>query len=323
VAAAAAREVRVRPVVAAIVAAAWLALGVGLGGGTVPVAVQAVTSAGALLAPIAPAALVVGAVAIAPANLPALGLRAGWRLPEADCLAVQRGAVRLYTVEPSDDQLRWAAADAVRRQVSLGLGYSGLLDGRSIARSFAPVQARALADHLGHADRGPAQRWWLDALGADALVAHHLVPGLEETCRRGELRVLANPAAWPMVAVLAELPAPGTAPRVAGDVLVVERRDDEIMARVRVDGAAGVVSMLLTPDPGWRYRVDGRATSAVVGAGIVHGVPVPGGEHEVRASYHPPLLAPGLALSLASVVAASVFAVGAARRARTTRGRTP
>jgi uncharacterized membrane protein YfhO len=63
-----------------------------------------------------------------------------------------------------------------------------------------------------------------------------------------------------------------------------------------------VLLWLETPDEGWRLRVDGRPAEAVAGPGILHGVAVPAGDHEVSARYRPPGLGGGAAISLVSLV---------------------
>ena len=68
---------------------------------------------------------------------------------------------------------------------------------------------------------------------------------------------------------------------------------------------------LETPDEGWRLLVDGRPGEAVAGPGILHGVAVPAGEHEVSARYRPPGLLAGAAISL---VCLSVLGLAAWRR---------
>ena len=306
--------VRVRVPGAALIAAAWLAGGIALGGAPLGVLAQAVTTAAALLPPAAPAALLLGTVAVAPFNLAALDLRAGWRPPSAACLTTQRAAARLYPVETSRQLLRWAAADSAYRYASVGLGYTCLLDGRRTARSFAPVRARTLVAHLAEADRGPSGRWWLDSLAADALVAPHPVAGFPPLCDHDGVRVVANPAAWPEITVLAELPVPQSPPRYAGEVLSLVRGDDELVVRVRVAAGAAVVTLLSNPDPGWRYLLDGRPAAVVRGAGILHGVAAEHGEHELHARYRPPLFRAGVTLSLLAGLAVVAAGLRAARR---------
>jgi uncharacterized membrane protein YfhO len=63
----------------------------------------------------------------------------------------------------------------------------------------------------------------------------------------------------------------------------------------------GVFLWLFAPDPGWRFVVDGKKVKPIRGAGILQGVPVAAGDHEVRVVYRPPGLLAGLVVSLASL----------------------
>ena len=260
-------------------------------------AAQALAAAAVLAGPAAPAAALAGSAALLVRAADVAGLPSMSRPAAALCLAAQRGAGgRVYAVEPSREQLRWAGDDAARR-AALGLGYAALLDGRVMARTFAPLQSSALAAHLAAADRGPGGRWWLDSVGARRLVAQHPVAGFDAVCRDGDLVVADNPAAWPEALVAREVPEPDRAPVPAGEATPTLVRDDQRAWRVRVDGGGGVLLWLATPDPGWRFRVDRRTASTVAGPGIVHGLRVPAGGHEVTASYRPPGLVAGLAIT--------------------------
>jgi hypothetical protein len=285
--------------------------GVAAGGTPWAVALAAV-STGAVLSSflVAPAALV-GAAAVAPFSFPALGLEPVRPRPAVRCAAAQRGPGRVYAVAPSWAQLSWIGVERRQRMADLGWGYTPLQDGRRMVRTFAPLTARPVAAQLAEADRGPAGRWWLDAFAADRVVAQHPIPGFTPLCREGGLYVFSNPGAWPESMVVCAMPHPVEQPRACGEVLAVEGRDGWRRWKVRVAPPGGLLLWLETPDPGWRFRVDGDPAEAVQGAGILHGVPVHAGDHEVAARYRPPGLPAGAAISLVSL---SVLGVAAWRR---------
>ena len=267
------------------------------------VAVQAAAAALALIGgPAGAAAALAASGALALHHLPALRLERQPTNPVAACLIAQRGPGRVYTVAPSRDQVAAVAAGGEQRAYDLGWGYSGLLDGRVMARSFAPLRARVLAAHLAEADRGPAGRWWLDALAATRVVAQYPVAGFPEACRDRPVHVAVNPTAWDEVSVVAALPRPGERPRRHGTVIAGGGGGDRRLWRVEVGSGGGVLLWLATPDPGWRFAVDGRPAAAERGAGILQGVRVSAGEHRVEARYRPPGLTAAAIVTLMSLV---------------------
>ncbi len=263
------------------------------------VMVGALSAGLAVTPPLAAPAAVVGALALTPVALEALQLK---REPATatPCLGAQAAGARVYAVAPSLAQLEWAAGRTERSR-ALGLGYTPLSDGRRHARSFGPVISGSLCEHLAQADRGPASRWWLDALGADRVVAHHPLAGFEEVCREDGLHVAANRQAWPLTSVVAGLPRPGVLPRVAGRFETGTERDDLAEWRVHAPPGGAVLMRLATPDPGWIWAVDGRRVEIERGDGIVHGVRVPESVHQVQARYRPPGLIPGAGISVVSL----------------------
>lgn len=271
------------------------------GAGTLATAVQGLAAGGAFAGPAAAAAAVLGSAALLPAHANVLVLRAGGERQPTACLSAQRdGGARIYPVQPSWDQLGWVAGNR-ERGTSLGWGYSALRDGRRTVRTFAPLQSVRLTAHLDEADRGPAARWWLDALGARRIVAQHPVAGFPVVCEERGLTVFDNPGAWPEVTVVRSVPRPGEALDPHGDVLASSGGDDRRRWRVRAGAGGGVLLWLETPDEGWRVRVDGRSAEGISGPGIVHGVAVPAGEHEVTALYRPPGFVAGAVISLVSL----------------------
>jgi hypothetical protein len=288
---------------AAIAAVLCLVVGLALLGKPFEVAVQAAATGVVLAGPGSAAAALAAAVALAGRSVGELHLGRSGAPPQAACLAAQRGAGRVYAVPTSRQQFAWIAAAPVPRMTALGYGYTPLHDGRRTVRTFAPLQARALAEHLARADAGPVGRWWLDALAASRLVAHHPVAGFPEVCRAWEFAVFDNPAAWREVQVVRAMPSPNELPLPAGEVLASD--DGDAVRRWRV-AAAGTGALLLwsaTPDPGWRMTVDGVPADVRRGPGILQGIPVPAGEHTVEARYRPPGLVAGSIVSIASLVA--------------------
>jgi len=265
---------------------------------------QAAALVGALAGPW-PGAALAGASLLVPYHLPALRLSRPQAV-DVPCLASQLGPGRVWSLEPSREQLDWLRDDPDRRAAALGYGYTPLRDGRTSARSFAPLSARSTAAHLAAADAGPAGRWWLDSLGARRLVAQRRLAGFPVVCESGGVVVMDNPGAWPETAVAAALPSPGDRPLTAGAVLRVESEDADARWEVAVDAGGGLLLRLATPDPGWRWRVDGRRAVPQRGPGIVHGVAVPPGRHRVEARYLPPGLVAGAALSVLALIVTGV-----------------
>ena len=285
-------------------AGAVAAIGVAAGAGGGALLVQAVAAALVLIGgPLGGAAALAAAGALAAHHLPVLQLAKSPTNPVPACLIAQRAPGRVFAVQPSVEQVAAVARAGEQRAFDLGWGYSALLDGRAMARTFAPLRARPLAAHLAEADRGPVGRWWLDTLAASRVVAHHPVPGLPAVCRDGQVHVLANPAAWPETSVIAALPRPGERPRARGVVEAGGGRGDERLWRVSVESGGGVLLWLATPDPGWSFAVDGAPVAALRGEGIAQGVPVPAGDHRVAARYRPRGVVAGAIVSLMCAVA--------------------
>ncbi len=315
---------------AALNRAAWrgsagcaLALALGgaglLVGATFPAAAPQALAAGlAGVAPWGPWTAAAGSLALAGVHAPALELRGVERHP-LPCAIEQRAAARIYVVEPSRAMFSWIAGDFLPRTAALGLGYHALQDGREMARSFAPLANADLAAHLSEADRGPAGRWWLDALGADVVVSLQPIPAFPVRCAEGGVVVSANPRAWPLVAVVEGVPAAGASLVVAGDVLRHDVRRSYHRWAVRVDADRGVVLRLDAADSGWRYRVDGERVQTQRGPGILRGIPVRRGDHVVEARYRPPGIVAGAALTLVTLAGMASCGTRKRREERTER----
>lgn len=280
-----------------------------------PVAALALGVAGALashepwavLAQAATAALVpwglgwasAAAVLLAASTVPVLEL-AGAKPAVVLCAQVQRGG-RLFPLPVDGDQIRWVQERGVRGEASMAWGYTVLLDGRQLARTFGPLTNGVLAQHLGEADRGPTHAWWVSALGAQRLLALHPLPGLVPLCHEDGLWVFRNPGAFPLWAAIRHLPQPGEGLDGAGEVALLEAGLHAWRFRVRT-ASGGVFLWLFTPDRGWRFAVDATPASPVRGAGILQGVALAPGEHLVEVAYRPPGLSWGLSVTLVSLV---------------------
>ncbi|MBZ5587293.1 MAG: YfhO family protein [Acidobacteriia bacterium] len=275
--------------------------GLALGGSPTATLLGAVAAGAALVTPLAAPAALVGTLAVAWHVPEILSLQKRDGSERTMCLDAQRQAARIYPVGPSLQQLAWVQEERQPRLRSLCLGYTAVLDGRRSARTFGPLVSRLLDAHLREADRGPAGRWWLNALGADRIVSHHPIPGFAEVCRDGDLVVYDNPEAWPEVSVACTLPQPGQALQRCGLVHPLLTATDRHRWSVTTREHGGVFLWLETPDPGWELRLDDVPVREVNGAGILHGVEVPPGEHEVTARYRPPGLVAGAVVSLVSL----------------------
>lgn len=290
-----------RPV--ASVTALVLVVGVALGGAPFELAVQATCAVAALGGPAPAIAALLGSGSLGASQMLALEMTRLTMPPLDPCLTPRPpGDARVVAVAPSLEQLLWVEQDPLPRQRALGWGYLPLLDARPMARSYAPVRSRALMAHLREVDRGLANRWWLDALAAPLIISQRDLPGFPRECRSPAGTLLANPTAWPEAWVVTGLPAPGERPIVCGSVRTEATDTDRTRWRCRVEAERGLLLLSRTPDPGWRFEVDGRAVPCSLGPGILHGVPVPTGEHVVEARYRPPGLIVGVGVSLLSLL---------------------
>ena len=164
-----------------------------------------------------------------------------------------------------------------------------------------------------------------------------------------EVRVLRNPEALPRAWLVHEARrvAPGTAaatlasdavdprrvallatapptlvplpPGASDEVEIVAATADRIALRVRA-GAAGLLVLSETHDPGWRATVDGRETPVLVANHVLRAVAVPAGEVEVVLTYTPPWLGVGLAVTALGLLALAATMGVAIRQTRMSRG---
>ncbi|MBX6342292.1 MAG: YfhO family protein, partial [Thermomicrobiaceae bacterium] len=83
---------------------------------------------------------------------------------------------------------------------------------------------------------------------------------------------------------------------------------------VRVDAPAAAYLVVGDPwYPGWRASIDGRPAPIGKVGGVLQGIAVPAGAHEVRIEYRPASVQRGLLLSLAGLIAAALWTVWYAR----------
>lgn len=178
----------------------------------------------------------------------------------------------------------------------------------------------------------------VDAVRAEQTELDGLPPTYREVWRNTEVRVLENtralPRAWvvhdaassddplaaiadgtvdPRVTVLLEGPMPALEPPVAGTSDQVDiARYDEDAVELAVDAASiGMLVLGDVYDDGWSVYVDGTRSELFVADGVLRGVVVPAGAHDVAFRYEPTSLRVGLWLS-ATGYAAMLGIVGVA-----------
>ncbi|MGQ9496240.1 MAG: hypothetical protein ACUVRY_08340 [Thermoanaerobaculaceae bacterium] len=279
----------------------WLALAVAIGlaglGFSQRPALHLAQAASAAVTPWLPAAALAasGVLFLGTGEVLSLAL---WQ-PRAVPCRKALGEARVFTLPVNRSQLQWARDHAPEGTLQLAWGYSVLLDGRSVVRTHGPLQNSKLALHLREADRGAEASWWVSAAGASRILALNPLPGFPVLCRERDLWVLANPAAFPLWGLVQKLPDPGAFPVFVGETLLRERRASlwRFSLRAREDG---IFLWLFSPDPGWFFRLDGRLVKPVRGVGILQGVEVKAGEHQLEVGYRPAGLRLGLALSFCS-----------------------
>ena len=101
-----------------------------------------------------------------------------------------------------------------------------------------------------------------------------------------------------------------------GEVRVLSERWDEI--RMETGGAAGVLVVADTDSPGWRAEVDGERAEIRKVYGVIRGLPLSGGRHEVRMWYAPPAFRIGLLLTLGGMILILLLTLLPLRRRRRT-----
>ena len=260
-------------------------------------------------------AVAVGLAATVAASVPLVDLGPAGRLEAGTAWPEARGSGRVWTPAPDAAAMAAIVTDLdVRR--AWPMGYLNLTDGVAVADTPAPVTHRALRRHLAELGRGPAARWWLDALGARLVV---LPPGFVtpadfdlEVARAG-FSLWRNPTAVPLGRRVDAPPSPDARPTPQPALTVVRRRD----ALVTVDtfaAAPGVMWFPLTPIAGWAWTLDGRDVVLERGPGVVQFLGLPAGHHRVEGRYRPPGLPAAAVVSLAALLGVVALAVRAGSR---------
>ena len=129
----------------------------------------------------------------------------------------------------------------------------------------------------------------------------------EERFFEAPVRVYRVPDRWPRVRL-----EDGSGSRMAPLPRVLEIRDGRVLAEVDAPETARLV-VATSYDQGWRARVDGIEVPVLENALAFLSIPLTAGHHVVELSYRPPLLAPGLVVSLVSGLAAILLAWRAKR----------
>jgi len=170
----------------------------------------------------------------------------------------------------------------------------------------------------------------VDAVRAEQTELERLPPTYSEVWRNSEVRVLENaralPRAWiahdaassddplaaiaggtidPRVTVLLEGPVPMLSAPGAGtrDHAEITRYDGDAVELTVQAASAGMLVLGDVYDDGWSVYVDGARSTLHRANGLVRGVVVPAGTHDVAFRYEPTSLRVGLWVSAAGVVA--------------------
>jgi len=268
------------------------------------------------------AALVGGVVGVVATAVPLVGLRpiatiadVGRTWPEA----VDGG--RIYTPAPSEDVMPWLTATTLSRRL-WPVGYLNLTEGWTLARTDAPVANARLVDHLEMADRGPQNRWWLDALAAPWVILREeaAIPDSMESFQvRGGMRLLRNHRAFPLVHLDRQSPSPDIKRLPDGSVqnIVLEANTCRATLDTAEDGHAWIS---LAPVRGWQWMLDGSLVELAQGPGIVQSLVVATGRHELVGRYRPPGFAPAAIISLVAVILVFVTLLAPMQRLRSKDG---
>jgi hypothetical protein len=137
--------------------------------------------------------------------------------------------------------------------------------------------------------------WQLDDAEPLATTAGAAMPLAADV--RQALRYVTTPGFDPAEVTIVERPVPVTA---IADVRAVDgsiRRSSPTELRVRLEpAAAGVLTIRVAFDPGWRAVADGRPAATMPVDGFLEGVVLPAETHEVVLTYHDDAVITGLAI---------------------------
>ncbi|NOZ79009.1 MAG: YfhO family protein [Acidobacteria bacterium] len=219
------------------------------------------------------------------------------------------GNGRVYTPPPPAGSIWWLI-DPGHGSHLWPLGYTNLLAGVDLVRTYAPVTDARLAAHLKHADGGPTDTWWLDTLGARWVVlgSRFDVPGLEAVRVQKGLWLYRNRAALPEASLWAGAPTPGAVALQPAVITLARPRPEDLI--VHLDSSiAGRVVLSETPVRGWHWTIDGRPVKPLPGPGILQSIPAGPGSHVLHGVYRPPGLVPAAVISLAALLLTCVLLI--------------
>jgi len=106
------------------------------------------------------------------------------------------------------------------------------------------------------------------------------------------------------------VPWTGTKPFAAGSILSMASSAESVSIKVRTAGEAFLVLSEVYYPQRWKLSVDGHEQKAVKVDGLVRGVTVPAGEHEVRFVYDRSRFETGRKISIAAVLLSLGLAIG-------------
>ena len=110
----------------------------------------------------------------------------------------------------------------------------------------------------------------------------------------------------------AGLPWQGTKRFAPGAVLSIDRAPESIAMKVRAEGEAFLVLSEVWYPQRWKLTVDGRESRAVKVDGVIRGIVLPAGEHEVRFTYDRSRFETGRAISMAAIALSFLMMAGGA-----------
>ncbi|NTW52741.1 MAG: YfhO family protein, partial [Chlorobiaceae bacterium] len=108
----------------------------------------------------------------------------------------------------------------------------------------------------------------------------------------------------------AAVPWQGTKPFSAGTILSSTRSAESVSMKVRADGEAFLVLSEVFYPQRWKLSVDGRRQDAVKVDGLVRGVYVPAGEHQISFAYDRSRFETGRKISLAALLLSLSMSIG-------------
>ncbi len=108
----------------------------------------------------------------------------------------------------------------------------------------------------------------------------------------------------------AGLPWQGTKQFAAGSVISSQRSAESVSMKVRTDGEAFLVLSEVYYPQLWKLSVDGREQNAVKVDGLIRGVSVPAGEHDIRFVYDRSRFETGRKISLVALLLSFGMAIG-------------